>query len=56
PAQAGVSRGRRGGHPAYAKLPPQAKGIIRGMRRGLLAKSFPTAGHLRRHLETFAWS
>ena len=45
-----------GGAKAYAKLPPEAKGIIRGMRRDLLAKSFPTAGHLRRHLETFSWS
>jgi serine/threonine protein kinase len=45
-----------GGAPAYAGLPAEAKGIIRGMRRDLLAKSFPTAGHLRRHLEGFAWS
>ncbi|RMH04194.1 MAG: serine/threonine protein kinase [Planctomycetota bacterium] len=44
-----------GGRPAYAGLPKVAKGIIRGWRRDLLARSFPTAGHLRRHLENLSW-
>jgi serine/threonine protein kinase len=44
-----------GGKPRYAKLPQAVKEIICGLRRDLIAKRFPTAGHLRRHLETFEW-
>lgn len=41
-----------GGRRTYAKQPPEVKAICRGLRRDLIAKSFPTAHHLREHLET----
>ena len=37
----------------YQRQPPAIKAICRGMRRDLITASFPTASHLRRHLETF---
>lgn len=37
----------------YARQPPAIKAICRGMQRNLILQSFPTASHLRRHLETF---
>jgi serine/threonine protein kinase len=37
----------------YARQPPAIKAICRGSQRNLILKSFPTASHLRRHLETF---
>jgi serine/threonine protein kinase len=37
----------------YRRQPPAIKAICRGMQRGLILESFPTASHLRRHLETF---
>lgn len=37
----------------YARQPPAIKMICRGMQRNLILESFPTATHLRRHLETF---
>ncbi len=37
----------------YARQPPAIKAICRGLRRDLVRESFPTAGHLRRFLETF---
>jgi tRNA A-37 threonylcarbamoyl transferase component Bud32 len=43
-----------GGRKHYAKQPPGVKAICRGLRRDLIARSFPTAEHLRHHLETSA--
>jgi serine/threonine protein kinase len=43
-----------GGRKHYAKQPPEVKAICRGLRRDLVARSFPTARHLREHLETHA--
>lgn len=37
----------------YRRQPPAIKAICRGMQRNLILESFPTASHLRRHLETF---
>jgi serine/threonine protein kinase len=37
----------------YARQPPAIKAICRGMQRNLILENFPTATHLRRHLETF---
>lgn len=45
-----------GGRRYYASQPPEIKAIVRGLRRDLIARYFPTAGHLRAHLETFPWS
>lgn len=42
-----------GGRPYYARQPQAIKSICRGLRRDLIREAFPTAGHLRRHLETF---
>jgi protein kinase-like protein len=44
-----------GGWEAYSELPKQAKAICRGLRRTLILRHFPTAGHLRTHLESFCW-
>jgi len=44
-----------GGQKAYASQPPEIKAICRGLRRDLIAKSFPTARQLRQFLETFVW-
>lgn len=44
-----------GGAGRYAAQPPEIKAICRGLRRGLIVRRFPTAGHLRDHLESFAW-
>jgi len=41
-----------GGRRHYAAQPPAIKAICRGLRRDLIGKAFPTAGHLRRHLES----
>lgn len=45
-----------GGRAHYASQPPEVKDICRGLRRALILKRFPTASHLRTHLETFSWS
>lgn len=45
-----------GGQARYAAQPPEIKSICRGLRRTLIVKKFPTAGHLRRHLESFTWA
>ena len=42
-----------GGKRHYPRQPKAIKEICRGLRRDLIGKAFPTAGHLRRHLETF---
>lgn len=45
-----------GGQKHYKSQPPEIKEICRGLRRDLISKSFPTARHLREHLENFTWS
>ena len=44
-----------GGARWYASQPPEIKSVCRGLRRDLIRRSFPTARHLREHLETFSW-
>jgi hypothetical protein len=45
-----------GGAKRYASQPPEIKAICSGLRRDLITRRFPTAGHLRRHLESFDWN
>jgi tRNA A-37 threonylcarbamoyl transferase component Bud32 len=47
--------GAVGGKRRYASQPPEIKSICRGLRRDLIMRSFPTARHLREHLEGFGW-
>ncbi len=42
-----------GGRRHYARQPACIKGICRGLRRDLICRAFPTATHLRKHLESF---
>lgn len=44
-----------GGATAYRSQPDYIKAICRGLRNDLVRKRFPTASHLRRHLESFSW-
>jgi RIO-like serine/threonine protein kinase len=44
-----------GGRKRYAKQPPEIKAICKGLRRDLIGRAFPTASHLREHLESFVW-
>jgi serine/threonine protein kinase len=44
-----------GGRRHYASQPDEIKRICLGLRRDLITRKFPTAGHLRHHLETFDW-
>jgi len=44
-----------GGQARYSSQPPYVKAICRGLRRDLIQKAFPTASHLREHLESFPW-
>jgi len=44
-----------GGRAHYAKQPPEIKNICRGLRRDLISRKFPTAGHLRAWLDSFTW-
>ncbi len=44
-----------GGAAWYASQPPEIKSICRGLRRDLIRRTFPTARHLREHMETFSW-
>jgi tRNA A-37 threonylcarbamoyl transferase component Bud32 len=44
-----------GGRRRYGSAPEIVKKICLGLRRDLITRKFPTAGHLRRHLESFAW-
>jgi hypothetical protein len=44
-----------GGRKRYASQPPEIKAICCGLRHDLIGRKFPTAGHLRAHLESFAW-
>ena len=45
-----------GGRRRYASQPPVIKNICRGLRKDLIRRAFPTARHLREHLETFSWA
>lgn len=45
-----------GGRTAYSRQPAALKDICRGMRRDLILERFPSASHLRRHLESFDWT
>ncbi|MBI2424226.1 MAG: serine/threonine protein kinase [Candidatus Hydrogenedentes bacterium] len=45
-----------GGRTHYHTLPPEAKQICCGLKRGLVAQRFPSAARLRQHLESFSWS
>ena len=42
-----------GGRRFYGRQPPTLKAICLGLRRDLIADRYPTARHLRTHLETF---
>ena len=44
-----------GGARFYATQSKRIKGIIRGNKRPLILKRFPTATHLRLHLESLGW-
>jgi serine/threonine protein kinase len=44
-----------GGRKHYARQPDEIKRICLGLRRDLIKRRFPTATHLRHHLETFPW-
>lgn len=44
-----------GGTARYAKCSPAVRRIVCGGRRDLVARRYPSAAHLRRHLETFDW-
>lgn len=44
-----------GGKSAYRSLPDEAKWICCGLKRGMIVDRFPTARHLRMHLERFEW-
>jgi serine/threonine protein kinase len=45
-----------GGARAYPRQPKAVKDIVRGNRRSLILKRFPTANHLRLHLEKLRWA
>ena len=47
--------GAVGGRERYAKAPKVIKDVCLGLRRDLIVRKFPTAAHLRRHLESFPW-
>lgn len=44
-----------GGRAGYEHQPPYIKNICCGLRSDLVRRRFPTATHLRRHLEHFPW-
>jgi len=44
-----------GGAQRYSAQPQEIKDICCGLKRGMITKRFPTAAHLREHLEEFAW-
>ncbi|MBN1341682.1 MAG: protein kinase [Phycisphaerae bacterium] len=45
-----------GGANWYAKQVPEIKAICCGLKRGLIARRFPSAGRLREYLESFEWA
>jgi serine/threonine protein kinase len=44
-----------GGSRHYGRQSHQVKSIVRGNKRSLILKRFPTALHLRQHLENLSW-
>ena len=44
-----------GGSRYYSRQSPQIKSIVRGNKRSLILKRFPTAMHLKAYLENFQW-
>lgn len=44
-----------GGQKHYRHQPPEIKTICKGLRRDLITRQFPSARHLREHLESFNW-
>lgn len=44
-----------GGPSTYKQQPDYIKAICRGLRNDLVRRQFPTATHLRHHLESFEW-
>ncbi len=44
-----------GGASMYATQPLAIKQLVLGLRRDLIGRAFPTARHLRQHLESFEW-
>ena len=44
-----------GGAKFYAKQPQIVKDIVLGLKTSLILKRYPTATHLRQHLETVQW-
>jgi serine/threonine protein kinase len=44
-----------GGASYYARQPDEVKSICLGLKRSLILEHFPTASHLRQHLETMQW-
>lgn len=44
-----------GGGRFYPRQPKEVKDIVRGNKRSLILKRFPTATHLRLHLENLRW-
>lgn len=45
-----------GGEARYAQQPRAIRSVCLGLRRDLIVRRFPTARHLRQHLETFDWN
>lgn len=44
-----------GGAARYQKMKPQAKAICCGLKRSIILSKFPTAAHLRDHIESIHW-
>ena len=44
-----------GGATRYARQPDEVKKICCGLKRSLILERFPSASHLRQHLETMQW-
>ena len=44
-----------GGSKRYARLRPEVKAICCGLKRSLILRKFPTAAHLRDHIESIHW-
>ena len=45
-----------GGRDWYAAQPIAIKEVCLGLRRDLIGRRFPTARHLRPHLDSFVWA
>jgi hypothetical protein len=49
-------RDMTGGTATYSRRSEAVRHIVCGGRRDLVMRKFPSAAHLRRHLETFEWA